>query len=282
MAIQFPVNVYYNGIDPAISIIVLNFNRASLTRKCLKHLWKHTTGGHFEILVVDNGSSVEDLRHLAEAPGPFTLLQLGSNRYFSEGNNIGAEHSRGRHIVFLNNDAFVTKGWLEPLITVLEHRPNAGGVGPRFIYPDGRLQEAGAFVDEDGYSIQVGNSDIHDVADQFRERIVDYCSAACLAVTREAFELVGGFDPVYEPAYYEDADLCFKIGSLGKHIFYCPYSTVVHIKNATSFETWDRLAIQNIIERNRRIFLSRWGGWLRKRARTIGRAPELPNGSFGD
>ena len=45
--------------------------------------------------------------------------------------------------------------------------------------------------------------------------VVDYCSAACFLTTREIFDRISGFDPIFEPAYYEDVDLCFKIACLG-------------------------------------------------------------------
>jgi GT2 family glycosyltransferase len=137
-------------------------------------------------------------------------------------------------------------------------------VGPRLLYPDGRLQEAGAFIDEDGVAVQVGKFSIYDKNDLSKYRVVDYCSAACFAVRRGTFDCVAGFDHIYEPLYYEDVDLCFKITSLGKHIYYCPESAVYHIENATSSEQRVKLSLNNIVELNKATFLSRWGdGFLR-------------------
>ncbi len=259
-------HTWYDRENPDVSIVILNLNKADLTAECLSHLWRHTAGRRYEIVVVDNGSSHDEFRKLAAVRGPMHLVRLDENRYFGEGNNIGFARSRGRFVVFLNNDAFVTQGWLAPLIDLLETRPDAGGVGPRFVYPDHRLQEAGAFVDDEAHAIQIGKFDIYDEADIGQERIVDYCSAACLAVRREIFEWVGGFDYMYEPAYYEDVDLCMKIAALGLFVYYCPQTTIVHIENATSRENRERLGLHNIVEINRRKFLSRWGQWLTDRA----------------
>ena len=66
--------------------------------------------------------------------------------------------------------------------------------------------------------------------------------------------------------YYEDVDLCFKIASLGKHIYYCPNSTVYHVENATSSEQRVELSLENIVELNKATFLSRWGAWLSARS----------------
>ena len=190
---------------------------------------------------------------------------LPVNRYFGEGNNIGVEASRGRYLVFLNNDAFVTPNWLEPLIAVLENQLAAGGVGPKLLYPDGRLQEAGGFVKSDGDVIQRGMYYAMGMEELENISIVDYCSAACFATTREIFDRVSGFDAAYEPAYYEDVDLCLKISSLNRFIYYCPQSVIYHIGNATTSSFKQRLGLEDVIETNRSKLVSRWGSYLSAR-----------------
>src|SRR5690606_7816801 len=138
-------------------------------------------------------------------------------------------------------------------------------VGPKFIYPDGRLQEVGAFIDGTGEAIQYGKFGEVEQADIERTRIVDYCSAACLLMRADLFSKVAGFDFIYEPAYYEDVDLCFKIASLGYRIYCCPDSVVTHIENATSSANSQQLGLHSIVAINRLTFLSRWGDWLRAR-----------------
>ena len=162
------------------------------------------------------------MRTLVDAEAEFRLIKLPENRYFGQGCNIGAQHSRGRHLVFLNNDVFVTKDWLAPLIGVLDGYPDAGAVGSRMIYPDGRLQEAGAFINEVGYSLQVGTVKLFHPHEEFETKIVDYCSAACLALPKRLFIELGGFDPIFSPAYYEDADICLKIAATNRFVYYCP------------------------------------------------------------
>jgi GT2 family glycosyltransferase/glycosyltransferase involved in cell wall biosynthesis len=258
------IDLWYDAASPEVSIIVLNFNKSDLTRESLRRIWAHTYDRRYEIIVVDNGSTADEFWKLSEFAGDFQLLRLPVNRYFGEGNNIGVEASRGRYVVFLNNDALVTDNWLEPLIDLLEKQSDAGGVGPKFLYPDGRIQEAGAFIDDRGLSIQRGK--VYNLEPAILDSVgtVDYCSAACFAVSRDIFDRVSGFDPTFEPAYYEDADLCFKIASLGLFIYYCPYSVVHHIENATTSALWRDF--ENVKENNRQKFLSRWGNYLVARA----------------
>jgi GT2 family glycosyltransferase len=257
---------------PEVSIIVINFNKSELTRNCLRCIWTHTHDRRYEVIVVDNGSCPAEFEKLASFPGEFHLIRLPVNRFFGEGNNIGVQASRGRYVVLLNNDAFVTNNWLEPLINVLENRSDAGGVGAKFLYPDGRLQEAGAVLNEHAITIQRGK--LYRLEPAVLDRIdrVDYCTAACFATSRAIFDRVSGFDPTFEPAYYEDTDLCFRISSLGLSIYYCPLSVVYHIENATTSAFGD--ALDNIKEINRKKFLARWGNYLS--ARTITGGAPLP------
>src|SRR5207249_1174872 len=72
-----------------------------------------------------------------------------ANAGFIASCNRGAEIARGEILVFLNNDTIVTPGWLDALTDVFSEHPEAGLVGAKLIYPDGRLQEAGGIVRRD-------------------------------------------------------------------------------------------------------------------------------------
>jgi GT2 family glycosyltransferase len=160
----------------------------------------------------------------------------------------------------------VNSNWLEPLISALENYPDAGVAGSRILNPDGGLQEAGAFIDELGHPYQVGTIKPYHPNEELETRVVDYCSGACLAVPKRIFSELGGFDPIFIPGYYEDVDLCLKIASTGRFVYYCADSTVIHVNNATSNAVWSKGELSQLIERNRQKLLSRWGNWLRARA----------------
>src|SRR5262245_43115674 len=153
---------WYDSVEPAVSIIILNFNRSDLTKRCMQSVWLHTTKHKYEVVLVDNGSSCQSLSDLSTLDGPHQLIRLNENRFFGEGNNIGVEGSRAPIVVFLNNDTLVTEDWLSPLLGVLNREVRAGAVGPKFLYPDGKLQEAGAYIDQFGKPYQLGKSAIFD------------------------------------------------------------------------------------------------------------------------
>jgi GT2 family glycosyltransferase len=217
-------------------------------------------------LVDDNGSIADEVRTLIDAGSSFRLIRLPENQYFGGGCNIGAQCSRGQYLVFLNNDAFVKSNWLEPLISALENYPDAGAAGPRILNPDGGLQEAGAFIDGLGHPHQVGTIKAFHPHEELETRIVDYCSAACLAVPKRIFSELGGFDPIYSPGYYEDVDLCLKIAATQRFVYYCSESAVTHINNATSNAVWSKAELSQLTEGNRQKLLMRWDDWLRARA----------------
>jgi GT2 family glycosyltransferase len=253
---------WYTEDNPTVSVIVLNLNRADMTIQCVRQLHRHTQGYSFEIVVVDNGSRTEEVAELEAASTRFRLVRLNRNHYFGEANNIGVDAAHGEYVCFLNNDAFVGHNWLPPLMEALQTMPDAGGVGPKFIYPDGRLQEAGALVRADGTANQLGKGGDPGDPEYNKLKIVDYISAATFLMRRSVFQRVLGFDLCWEPAYYEDTDLCFKIRSLKLNIYYVPASSVIHVENATSSDPSHNLQLHNIVDINRGKFLSRWGDYL--------------------
>lgn len=267
---DFPLREqWYEAKEPQVSLIVLNYNKPQLTLECVQSIWAHTEGYSYEVVLVDNGSTHESLAQLAPLGVAAQLVRVGVNRFFGEGNNIGFEASRGRYVVFLNNDVTVTPGWLAPLISRLETDATIGATGPMMIYPDGRLQEAGAQIRADGSSEQFGKGGNPEDPAYAQERDVGYVSAAAVALRRETFAQVLGFDLCYEPAYYEDADVCMKIRQMGLRIVYCPDSRIIHHENATSRDFAKQLAIEPVIRRNRAQFVTRWGAVLRGEAETV-------------
>ena len=156
---------------------------------------------------VDIRRDVPDQLHAADAGGPDGVeLQVGLG---------GAGLAGGEFVVMLNNDTQVLDGWLDALLETFEEFPDTGLAGARLVYPDGRLQEAGGIVFNDGSGWNYGRLDDPSRPEYLYTREVDYVSGACIALRRELFEELGGFDAQYAPAYYEDTDLAFRIRAHG-------------------------------------------------------------------
>ncbi len=263
---------------PLISIIILNLDEAALTLDCIASIVQNTEEGTYEIIVVDNGSAALEVEKLAKTSSwAFRLIALSRNMFFGEANNIGAEHATGEFVLFLNNDVKVTPHWLDQLLAVFDNEPCVGAVGPRILYPDGRLQEAGAYVREDGWTLQIGKLGmVPPPSYSDAVQVVDYCSAACLLVMKDRFLKLGGFDSLFDPAYFEDTDLAFRLRSVGLFTYYCGYATVYHQENVTSRRIWSEQEFRALLDANRGKFVERWGNYLRMRISKDCEPDELP------
>lgn len=216
------------------SVIIPVFNNVEFTFQCLRSLLREVRGEETEVIVVNNGSADETREVLSHFGCLVRVIDNETNRGFVDACNQGAEMARGRFLVFLNNDTVVLPGWLDALVETAERDPRAGAVGSMFLCPDGRLQEAGAILWSNGETLHYGLCKSPEDRRFAFAREVDYCSGASLLVRRELFERLGGFDRRYAPAYYEDADLCMGIRSLGYRVVYQPLSRLVHYEGATA------------------------------------------------
>jgi len=263
---------FVDSKDPRVTIIVPMYGKPLLTYTCLKSIQANSPPGSYEVLIVDDASAEPASISLAAVTG-VRFLRNDTNVGFVRSCNSGASLARGAILVFLNNDTIVTPGWLEALTAVLREHPDAGLVGAKLIYPDGRLQEAGGVVWRDASAWNYGRGDDPHKPEYNYLREVDYCSGACLAVDRALFDQIGGFDVRFAPAYCEDTDFAFAVRAAGRKVYYQPLATIVHFEGATSGTDLSSGAKRYQVV-NQGTFLAKWADEL-KRHRPNGLAPEL-------
>ncbi|HVT31933.1 MAG TPA: glycosyltransferase [Rhodanobacteraceae bacterium] len=218
---------------PRVSIVIPVFNKIAYTSACLRSVAEHASAIPFEVIVVDDSSTDRTAERLADIEGIRTIRNA-ENLGFVGSCNAGAAAARGEFVLFLNNDTRVTAGWLDALVRCLDEAPEAGLVGAKLVYPDGRLQEAGGIVFSDGSGWNYGRFDEPDDPRYAFRREADYCSGAAIVLRTEWFRRLGGFDARYAPAYYEDTDLAFAVRSAGLKVYCEPAATVVHFEGVTS------------------------------------------------
>ena len=257
---------------PSISVIVPMYGKIDYTLRCLGSIAAHPPLHSFEVIVVDDGSADEAAQML---PSYSWLRSVRSprNEGFVRACNLGATVARGRFLHFLNNDTEVEPGWLDELAETFERVPRAGLVGSMLINPDGKLQEAGSIVWQDGSAWNYGRHDDPSKPAYNHLRPVDYCSGASIMVPAALFRELGGFDELYRPAYYEDTDLAFRMRAIGLRSLYQPLSRIVHHEGVSSGTDLSR-GIKAHQVANGRKFQQRWSAELARHG-APGSLPQL-------
>jgi GT2 family glycosyltransferase/SAM-dependent methyltransferase len=248
--------VFPSGNDSLVSIVIPVFNNLKFTLECLKSVMMYSYGMQYEVIVVDDASTDKTEEVLRHAPN-LIYIRNEKNLGFVHACNRGAESAKGKFLLFLNNDTQVTENWLQPLIDTFSEYENVGAVGPKILFPDGRLQEAGTLVNRDGTSRLIGVFDNPNLPRYNYVREVMYCSGACLMVETSKFKELGGFEVSLAPGYCEDWDLAFLLREQGLHVLYNPGSTIVHHLSVTS-NTIDRDFKIGAVVRNQQKLAQKW------------------------
>ncbi len=252
----YPALAIATSETPRVSVIVPVYNQLHHTWNCLKALADTAGSVPFEVIVVDDGSSDATAIEVPKVGG-VRFHKNPQNLGFIGACNAGAALARGQYLFFLNNDTAVQPGWLEPLVATYGEFERVGLVGSKLIYPDGRLQEAGGIVFNDGSGWNYGRFDHPDDPRYDYPREADYCSGAAILIEKALFDGFGGFDSLYKPAYYEDTDLAFKVRAAGLRVIYQPASKVVHFEGITGgTDTSSGTKRYQVI--NQQKFLERW------------------------
>lgn len=241
---------------PLVSVVIPVHGKREYTVACLRSLARHGAQVPFETIVVDDASPDDTVAVLAPIEG-LRLLRNAENLGFVGSCNAGAAAARGEFVVFLNNDTQVTPGWMDALLRCFAERAQCGIAGSRLVYPDGRLQEAGALVFADGDGWNVGRFESRNATPYRYRRQTDYVSGAALMIRREVFQRVGGFDTRYAPAYFEDVDLAFAVRRLGLQVWYEPASTVVHCEGISAGTDLDA-GMKRHQRTNQAVFADKW------------------------
>lgn len=262
-----------SATDPAISVVIPVFNEFKHTVACLLSISAMLPNHSFEVVLADDGSTDPDMSALANIPH-IVIVRQTSNFGFIRICNVALQACRGRYILLLNNDTEVTAGAIDALADVLDADAGIAAAGPKLVYPDGRLQEAGCFVRPNGESRMVGLFGDPGEGGFMRDRDVAYCSGAALMVRRAAIGDVL-FDDCYRPAYCEDVDLCLRLNAAGHRIRFVGGATVIHHLSVTANRQSADVKMQRITT-NQQILTERWSDLLERMDRIRAIAFYLP------
>jgi GT2 family glycosyltransferase len=245
---------------PPFSIVSVAYGKRAVTERCLDSIGQclgAALGDRVELVLVDNASP-DDTATLFDAwRDRATVVSLERNRNFSGGCNAGAQAARGEVLVFLNNDTIVEPGMLEALARQASE-PGVGAAGLRLLYLDGTLQHAGVGMIRVPSGHVVPHHLFHHQHGALPAARVSYdldaVTAACLAIPRDVFLELGGYDEGYANGW-EDVDLCLRVRMSGRRVVYRGDLWLWHDEGQTRGQVRGADA-------NAERFYARWGSML--------------------
>ncbi|MDD5008116.1 MAG: glycosyltransferase family 2 protein [Syntrophorhabdaceae bacterium] len=228
-----------------VSVIILNYNGTRFTVDCLRALEKQTFKD-FEVILIDNGSSDENLGLLRtylntySTDIPLQFKHIDKNLGFSGGNNIGLEYTKGVYIALLNNDAEPDSRWLQELVNAMDRNPAVGICASKIlVHGSSVIDSAGdGFVRSlKGYKRGEGESAENFSSEEF---VFGACAGAAL-YRREMIGKIGFLDEEFF-LIHEDSDLNFRAQLTGWKVLYVPRAIVYH-KVRSSIGRWSDLEV---------------------------------------
>ncbi|MEM9983478.1 MAG: glycosyltransferase family 2 protein [Bacteroidota bacterium] len=241
---------------PLVSIVSVNYKQAGLTQAMLDSL-REVSYPAVQTIVVDNESDGESVPKLAGEYPEAIFLYSPENLGFAGGNNLGFTRAEGKYVLLLNNDTEVDPGFLEPMVEMMEQRPEVGIVSPKiyfFDYPE-TLQYA-------------GTTPIHPITSRGRKfgyreldqgqhdlpRETGYANGACMLIRRELIEDLGHMAEDYF-LYYEEHDFTERIKQAGYQVMFQPKGKIYHKVSASTGALSPLKAFY--LHRNRLVFILR-------------------------
>lgn len=238
-------------MPPRVSFVSALFNCVEHTRAMLESLERTVDLGDCEVVLVDDGSTdgTRDFLATLTVRPNFTVSLNEQNLGFAASNNRGVSLAQSETILLINNDLLFNDGWLGPMLSLLESLPEAGAVGnvQRNLKTD-LVDHAGIFFDLEGMPTHAHKNRRNPPRGEWMER--NAVTAACLAIRKQTFQSVGGFDEAYRNGF-EDVDLSMKLRKSGLRLYVALQSIIGHHVSVSPGRNENN-------ERNTEIFRERW------------------------
>jgi O-antigen biosynthesis protein len=245
---------------PLASIVVVTYNNLELTRACLASLETLTDYDPFEVIVVDNASSDGSpafLREWAAQGGRRRLILNDDNKGFAAANNQGLAIAQGEFLVLLNNDTYVTQGWLRGLVRHLRRDPRLGLLGPVTNNIGNEAKIDIAYEDMPAMQVAAAAYTRRHLGELVPMRTVAFF---CVAMPRQVYEKIGPLDEAFGRGFFEDDDYCRRVEAAGLLVA-CADDVFVHHHLSASFNKLRKPERQQLFEQNKALYEAKWGPW---------------------
>jgi GT2 family glycosyltransferase len=237
------------------SVLIVTYRATEAAIDCLTSLTAGADAGA-EVIVVDNASGDGTAERIAARFPRVRLIEAGENLGFARAVNLAAGHATGDVLVLLNPDTIVHDGAIGHLAEFARAHPDAGLVGGRTLTPAGDLDPHSCWGVPSAWSMVCFATGLSTLFKHSRVldpeslgrwqrdsvREVGVVSGCLLAVRREVWDQLGGFDPSFF-MYGEDVDLSLRAARLGYRPLITPRAVVTHIGGASSSVHVERLVL---------------------------------------
>lgn len=217
--------------------------------------------GVSQVVVVDNDSSDGSVEMAKSEYPSVTLIVNKTNVGYGVAANQAIAALSTPYVLLLNSDTLLRPGACNALSQYLDQHPRAAIAGPRLENAEGTLEAScfpfptplDTFLENSTSAVVIGRR-IRQSVPVIRElylrtwphgsaRIVPWVKGAALAIRRRAFDDVAGFDPRFF-MYFEDTDLCYRLGKAGWEVHFAPVTTVVHTSASSTKRYRADMAVQ--------------------------------------
>jgi hypothetical protein len=175
--------------------------------------------------------------HLFDVYGvPFRVIVPDRRAGYAGATNVGVGHARGPLVLRLHSDVLPgNHAWLDDLHTSWEATEDPGALGPKLLFEDGTIEQAGVSLSRDAHTGLWQGIELHrglhgrwpaaNVA-----RTVPGVGGACMLLTRASFDHAGGLSGAYLQPLAEDIDLCLRMAARSSAICYTPDVEAYHLQ----------------------------------------------------
>jgi GT2 family glycosyltransferase/glycosyltransferase involved in cell wall biosynthesis/predicted nuclease with TOPRIM domain len=250
--------------EPRVSVVVLTYNNLAFTEACLDSIELYSDYPDLEVIVVDNASSdgsrewLRDWQRAPSAAGHQRRLFLNEdNLGFSAGNNVGLRAATGDVLVMLNNDTYVTPGWVRGLCNHLRQDPGLGLLGPvtNNIGNEARIEIH--YADMAG---MIAEARKYTGRHPGRRLPIRTAAFFCVAMRRDVYERIGDMDEAFGVGFFEDDDYCRRIEQAGLAVA-CAEDVFIHHHLSASFDALKAETRKALFDANKAIYEAKWGPW---------------------
>jgi GT2 family glycosyltransferase len=228
-----------------ISILIVNYRAYEELRACLQSL-EQFFASDIEVRIVDHATEASEAERLRRTFPWIHLIDVAENPGFAAGVNRAARGASGEYFLLVNPDCVFREDVARPLATLLTTHPGVGACGALVREADGSVQASArqfpdfttAFAGRTTWLTQIWPTNAWSRRNlAARETVtpveVDWVSGACTMIRRRAFEAVGGMDERFF-LYWEDADFCRRMKTLGWSTMYYPSVGITHLTGRSS------------------------------------------------